>query len=397
MIKIKKIKFRNILNSAGNIALEIEILTDKNISEKASTPSAIVPGRREVVATSDFENKDLKELVEKISNIEIENQKIFDKILEGYIDKLGANICLALSLAFARVSAKNEKKSLVQYISEQANYNVKKISPIPLITVFSGGIHDKSIKGSMQNIMLSVDVHPFSNAVRAITKIYTVIEDKLKEKKLLKGYGASSGMIVEKMTTNEKFEMIEKVIKNLNYEKEVSIAIDVAAEHFYENGNYIYEGRAISSEQLNDILSQYVKNYNITYVEDPFHFSDEKWWKIFKQNNPNILTVGDDLFATQDKYIDRELANGIIIKMNQVGTLTGTITAFKKSKSEKMLTCVSQRSIETEDTFMCDLAVALNSEYIKIGGPRRGDRIIKYNRLLRLEERILYNENSNFR
>lgn len=388
MIKIKKIKFRNILNSAGNIALEIEILTDKNISEKASTPSAIVPGRREVVATSDFENKDLKELVEKISNIEIENQKIFDKILEGYIDKLGANICLALSLAFARVSAKNEKKSLVQYISEQANYNVKKISPIPLITVFSGGIHDKSIKGSMQNIMLSVDIHPFSNAVKAIVEIYTDIESQPKEQNVLKGYGNSSGMIVEKMTTNEKIDVIENTIKKLNYEKDVSIAIDVAAEHFYENGNYVYEGELIKPEQLNETLREYVQNHNITYVEDPFHFRDEKWWKIFKQENPNILVVGDDLFATQDKYIDSRLANGIVIKMNQVGTLTGSINAFQKARSEKMITCVSHRSIETEDTFMCDLAVALNAEYIKIGGPRRGDRVTKYNQLLRLEEKI---------
>lgn len=386
MIKIEKIRFRNILNSAGNIALEVEITTDKNISEKASIPSAIIQGKREVFATNNLKNRNLNELLKKICNTEIQDQKMFDSILNEYIDKLGVNICLSLSLAFARVSAKNEQSSLVRYICEQANYKMKKISPTPLVAIFSGGVHNK--KDSIQNIMLCVDIHPFSNAVKAIVEIYTDIENQLKEQNVLKGYGNSSGMIVEKMTTNEKIDMIENTIKKLNYERDVSIAIDVAAEHFYENGDYVYEGKLIKPEQLKGILSEYVQNHNITYVEDPFHFRDEKWWKIFKQENPNILVVGDDLFATQDKYIDSRLANGIVIKMNQVGTLTGSINAFQKARSEKMITCVSHRSIETEDTFMCDLAIALNAEYIKIGGPRRGDRVAKYNQLLRLEEKI---------
>ena len=386
MIKIEKIKFRNILNSAGNIALEVEITTDKNISENASIPSEIIQGKREIFATNNIKNRDLNELLKKICNTEIQDQKMFDSILNEYIDELGVNICLSLSLAFARVSAKNEQNSLVRYICKQANHKMKRKSPTPLVAIFSGGVHNK--KDSIQNIMLCVDIHPFSNAVKAIVEIYTDIESQLKEQNVLKGYGNSSGMIVEKMTTNEKIDVIENTIKKLNYEKDVSIAIDVAAEHFYENGNYVYEGELIKPEQLNETLREYVQNHNITYVEDPFHFRDEKWWKIFKQENPNILVVGDDLFATQDKYIDSRLANGIVIKMNQVGTLTGSINAFQKARSEKMITCVSHRSIETEDTFMCDLAVALNAEYIKIGGPRRGDRVAKYNQLLRLEEKI---------
>ena len=128
----------------------------------------------------------------------------------------------------------------------------------------------------------------------------------------------------------------------------------------------------------------YISKYNITYIEDPFDAYDEKCW-IKLKSNYNKLIVGDDLFATQDKYINNKLANSIVIKMNQVGTLSGTMKAFEKAGFQKMETCVSQRSIETEDTFMCDLAVALNADYIKIGGPRRGDRISKYNRLLRLE------------
>ena len=386
MIKIKEIEFRNILNSVGKIALEVQMTTDRGISEIASTPSAIIPGRREVLSTNILGNDLLNKLLEEIYNIEIENQKEFDNILNNYIEKIGTNICLALSLAFARVFAKNEKITLVEYIYKQSNIQNENISPKPLVTIFSGGVHSEKAKGSIQNIMISVNIHPFSKAVKAITEIYTDIENKLKQKNLLKGYGASSGMIVDNMSTNEKFEMVTKSIEELKLNKEVSIAIDVAAEHFYKNGKYIYEENMVDSEELNEIFVEYIRKYNITYIEDPFDSADEKWWKKFREENPNILLVGDDLFATQEKYINNKLANGIIIKMNQVGTLTGTINAFKKARCEKMLTCVSHRSIETEDTFMCDLAVALNAEYIKIGGPRRGDRITKYNRLLRLEE-----------
>ncbi len=234
--------------------------------------------------------------------------------------------------------------------------------------------------------MIAVNIHPFSKAVKLIMEIYSYIENELKKKDILKAYGSSSGMIVEKMMIEEKFSMVMDAIKTLKYEKEVSIAIDVAAEHFFENEVYTYQGKNINSKGLNDILNQYIKKYNITYIEDPFDSDDEEYWRKMKTKHKNTDIVGDDLFATQDKYINNELANGIIIKMNQVGTLTGTIKAFIKAKKENMITCVSQRSIETEDTFMCDLAVALNSDYIKIGGPRRGDRIAKYNRLLRLEE-----------
>ena len=276
--------------------------------------------------------------------------------------------------------------TLVEYIRKIANYHIKNSSPIPLVAIFSGGIHNQEEKGSIQNIMVAVDIHPFSKSVPVITEIYTDIENEVKRRNILKYYGASSGMVVPRLTEEEKMKMLEETIKRLHYEKYVSIAIDVAAEHFYKNENYEYNGQILNSQKLDDILMGYIQKYNITYVEDPFDSDDIQYWKLIKLQNPNIAIVGDDLFATQDKYINSELANGIIIKMNQVGTLTDTINAFLKAKRENMVTCVSQRSIETEDTFMCDLAVALGSTYIKIGGPRRGDRIAKYNRLLRLEE-----------
>ncbi|MCI8445856.1 MAG: hypothetical protein HFH31_00010 [Bacilli bacterium] len=386
MIKIKEIKIREILNSVGKKAVEVEIRTYNNIRAISSSPSAIIPGKREVVTTNEVNENKLNEMINEICDRKLENQEEFDSILDNYMRELGSNICLPFSLAFARVMAQVQNLTLVEYIEKVANYKKQRKSPIPLIAIFSGGVHNQKEKGSIQNIMLAVDIHPFSKAIPAITDIYSYIENELKKKDILKAYGQSSGMIVEEITIDEKFKMVSDTIKTLNYENEVSIAIDVAAEHFFKGDIYIYQGKAMKSQELNDILNQYNKKYNITYIEDPFDSKDEEYWKKMKSEHKAISIVGDDLFATQDKYINNELANGIIIKMNQVGTLTGVITAFCKAKKENMTTCVSQRSIETEDTFMCDLAVALNATYIKIGGPRRGDRIAKYNRLLRLEE-----------
>lgn len=386
MVKIKSIKVREILNSVGKKAVEVEMITDNNIKAISSSPSAIIPGRREVITTNETSKSKLNEMIDEIYNRNLEKQKEFDSLLDGYMKELGSNVCLPFSLAFARIMAQLQNITLVEYIGKLANYKLEKNSTIPLIAIFSGGVHNHKENGSIQNIMIAVNIHPFSKAIQAITEIYSYIEEKLKKEDILKAYGQSSGMIVENMSIDEKFKMLLNAIKILNYEKEVSVAIDVASEHFFKDKTYIYQGKTKNSEELSNILNEYIEKYNITYIEDPFDSSDEKYWKKMRLEYKNINIVGDDLFATQDKYINSEFANGIVIKMNQVGTLTGTIKAFYKAKKENMITCVSQRSIETEDTFMCDLAVALNATYIKIGGPRRGDRIAKYNRLLRLEE-----------
>lgn len=386
MIKIKEIKIREILNSAGKKALEVEMIADNKIKAIGSAPSAIMPGKREVITTKETCKNILNKMLYEICNKRLENQEEFDEILERYMQELGSNICLPFSLTFARIMAQAQNLTLVEYIAKIANSRTKRKSPIPLVAIFSGGVHNQKENGSIQNIMIAVNKHPFSKAIPPIIEIYSYIETELKKKDILKGYGQSSGMIVEEMTTDEKFEMVSKTIKKLNYEKEVTIAIDVAAEHFFKDDSYTYQGKKMKSQELSQILKDYIEKYNITYLEDPFDSNDEVYWRKIKSEYKKMDIVGDDLFATQDKYINRELASGMVIKMNQVGTLTGTIKAFYKAKREDMTTCVSQRSIETEDTFMCDLAVALDATYIKIGGPRRGDRIAKYNRLLRLEE-----------
>lgn len=387
-MKLKKLDIYEILNSAGKKAIEVEVTTDNDIKAIASVPSAIIPGEREVNRT-DIKNYDnniyYKQLENKIINTNM-TQSELDNVLQEYLKKLGSDICLAISLSFARVNAKEKKIPLVQYISQELKYETKYNIPKALVTVFSGGVHNLQGVKTLQNIMIIVNEDTFNKTEETILKIYGKIERKLKSKKILDGYGASSGMIVNKLTIVEKFELITRTINEMNLNSKVSLAVDVAAEHLLNEKTllYDYEGSTINTEQLKSKLQEYINRYNITFMEDPFDSKDEKTWRLFKENNPKLYLVGDDIFATQSKFINDKIANGIVIKMNQAGTLTNTLETIKKAKELKMATCVSHRSIETEDTFMCDLSVAIDSEYIKIGGPRRGDRIIKYNRLKRL-------------
>ena len=199
MIKIKEIKVRNILNSEGRDALEVEMLTEDNIKAIASSPSAIIPGRREILTTSHIHMNSLNQMIEEIYCKEFNSQSDFDNFLNQYMEKLGTNVCLPFSLAYARICAKNQNMTLVEHIRKIANYHVKNSSPIPLVAIFSGGIHNQEEKGSIQNIMVAVDIHPFSKSVPVITEIYTDIENEVKRRNILKYYGASSGMVVPRL------------------------------------------------------------------------------------------------------------------------------------------------------------------------------------------------------
>lgn len=186
MIKIKEIKTREILNSVGKKAIEVEIRTENNIRVISSSPSAIIPGKREVITTNKGNESKLNEMIHEVCNRGLENQEEFDSILDSYMQELGSNICLPFSLAFARVMAQVQNLTLVEYIQKVANYKKQRKSPIPLIAIFSGGVHNQKEKGSIQNIMLAVDVHPFSKAIKSITEIYSYIENELKKKDILK-------------------------------------------------------------------------------------------------------------------------------------------------------------------------------------------------------------------
>lgn len=385
MLKIKEIKIRKILNSGGKLAIESSVILNKNIIGIASAPSAIIAGKREVFSTNvtDIYSIKLNELIIELKNIKQLNQINIDNILNKYLNILGSDICLSLSLAFARALSKYKNLSLIEYIEKETQIKSNYKAPFPLVAVFSGGVHGKKDKGTLQQIMMSVNTNRFDSAIEIILNIYNDIEKYLKENDYYIDLGASSGFVVKNMTTEQQFDLLQNTIDKYNYDN-VSIAIDVASEHLKENNYYVYQGKKYNDIQFAKLLQNYKNNYNITFIEDPFDSEEKENWISFRNNNKDIDIVGDDLFATQSQYLDINEANSIIIKMNQAGTLSKTLETIIKAKKMGIKLCVSHRSYETEDTFMCDLAVAVNSEYIKIGGPRRGDRVSKYNRMLKI-------------
>lgn len=383
-MKIKNINIRQILNSGGKPAIEVKLTLNNRIYGIASSPSAIIPGKREVNTTeyNNLKSSSLLNFINKIYKIRNITQQKLDEYLNENIKEMGSDITLAISLAFARAIANSKKISLIHYITNLTNITSHNNSPYPLVAIFSGGVHSNNTKDSLQQIMITINTNNFNEAIDIILNIYNTIEKNLKENNYFVELGSSSGFIVKNINTEEQLTILTKTINDLGYKNIVSIAIDVAAEHLRYNNNYKFEDKTYSPDEFYNLIQYLVKEYSISFVEDPFDLNDQNQWIKLKNNNKDIIIVGDDLFSTQSQYINPNTANGIVIKMNQVGTLSKTLETIYTAKQNNIKLCVSHRSLETDDTFMCDLAVAINSEFIKIGGPRRNDRIVKYNRLL---------------
>lgn len=382
MKKIKDIVLRKILNSGGKYTIQAEIVLTKNIKGIASAPSAIIPGRREVETTNfdSINSMHLDNLKKQLLKLKNPNQMKVDNILENNIETLGSDLCLSISLAFARASANYYKVSLINYIEKLSGIKSEYKAPIPLVAIFSGGVHGE-LSDSLQQIMLLVNEENFDKAVSSILKVYDNVENFLKKNNYFLELGASSGFITKNLSVDEQFNILNNTIKKFDL-KNSSIGIDVAAEHLIVDNFYYYQGKKYDIDSFYNLINDYKMKYRLSFIEDPFDSDADEYWIKFKNSNSEIAIVGDDLFATQSKFINSTEANTIIIKMNQAGTLSKTIDAIIEAKKQGVKLCVSHRSLETEDTFMCDLAVATNSDFIKIGGPRRGDRIAKYNRLL---------------
>ncbi len=211
------------------------------------------------------------------------------------------------------------------------------------------------------------------------------MQEFLVQNNLLKGLAASSGFLVKALTVDEEFAFLQRIIQKSEWKDNLSIAIDVAAEHLWENGMYRFYNKYYSPDKFEDLLYSYIKKYSISVIEDPFYYNDVRNWKsLYERIGNEIEILSDDYSATQIQYLDESISTGLIIKMKQVGTLSTTLMLVSRIKSMDLKTCVSHRSCETEDTFICDLAIAIDSDYIKIGAPCRGDRVEKYNRLIRL-------------
>ena len=409
MAKIKNIKGRQVFDSRGNPTVEAEVFLENNISATAISPSGASTGAFEA---HELRDNDKNKFLGKSVNIAVENingkiskelkdldsndQKNIDKVLlnlDGSENKtnLGANATLAVSLANSKCSALSQKKSLYKYLGNDFSL------PIPLMNIINGGAHaDNDL--NIQEFMIRPD--SARNFMDAIEKCYIVIQNLkkiLKSKKMLTNVGDEGGFAPSINTNEQALELITNSIEksNLKPGKDMVICLDVAAnELINQKGEYSIQSKNFTS--IEDNINYYKKltsNYPIKSIEDPFAEEDwNSWNKITKEIGKNVQIVGDDLFVTNserlNKGIQEKSANCILVKPNQIGTLTETLEVISIAKAANFNTIISHRSGDTEDTFIADLATATMASQIKTGSLARSERVAKYNRLLRIEEEL---------
>jgi len=406
MVKILAVRARQILDSRGSPTVECDIKTSAGLS-RASVPSGASTGVHEALELRDhgktfFGQSVLnavdnvnKKIGPKLKGLDPADQKEIDKLLlhlDGTANKskLGANALLAVSLANARAGALAEGVPLYEHVA--CSYGTKKISmPIPAFNIINGGKHAGNKIDIQEYMVIPVGAKNFSHALQMGSEIYHALKQKLQNDfgKMATNVGDEGGFAPPYTCVEEPLEAISSVIDKLGYTKEAKLGMDCAASTFWKGGKYLIEGKECTADQLRDLYENLVKTYPLISIEDPFmeedfeHFAELKRWT-------NVQVVGDDLLCTNPKRINAAIAkrscNCLLLKVNQIGTLSEACKAAALARSDKWNIMVSHRSGETEDSFIADLSVGLASTFIKSGAPCRGERLAKYNQLLRIEE-----------
>ena len=404
-MKIKEIQAREILDSRSNPTIEVKMILDDGSYSISSVPSGASTGSKEALELRDkdvrYHGKGVLKAVENVNNkiaplligMELNQSEIDKKMLEldGTENKsnLGANAILGVSLCTLKCLAKVENKELFEYVSDGI-YNM----PIPMINVINGGAHaDNNL--DIQEFMLVPVQNTEKERIRCASEIFITLKGLLKEMKLSTGVGDEGGF-APNLDSNEKaLDLLVDAIKKSNYipGKDVYLALDCAASEFFDNGLYHIDNKNLTKDELLDYYIYLIKKYPIISIEDPFEENDyDSFRKISENFNNKIMIVGDDLFVSSAKYLEQginnQAGNAILLKANQVGTITEFFQTIKLAKENNYKTIISHRSGETLDTFIADLGVGLNIDFIKTGSVSRGERIAKYNRLMEIEEKL---------
>lgn len=417
MSKIKKILARQILDSRGNPTVEAEVHTDSGFVGRASVPSGASTGKHEAVELRDNDDDIYlgKGVLNAVSNIntlindnlrglDVSNQMLIDTTmidLDGTPNKsnLGANSLLAVSLACAKSAANESNQSLFQYIGGNEAIQL----PIPMMNILNGGAHADNHIDFQEFMVMPLGANSFSEALRMGTEIFHHLKVQLKENGYSTNVGDEGGFAPNLSSNEEAIEILLKAIKSSGYiaGSDIYIAIDAAASEFYDEKQNIYTinqlgEKKMTSLEMVDLWEDLVNKYPLISIEDGLHEDDWEGWKeLTKRIGNKVQLVGDDLFVTNvdrlSKGIKSSTANSILIKVNQIGTLSETISAVNMAHSNGYTSVMSHRSGETEDTVIADLAVALNCGQIKTGSLSRSDRIAKYNQLIRIEEQLSVN------
>ncbi len=408
MAKIEDVLALEILDSRGNPTVEVTLKLDNGVFATAKVPSGASTGEREALELRDgdkkrYQGKGILKVIKNILTIikpAIKGMEPFDQMaidkklieLDGTETKsrLGANAILAVSLAVAHASAKTLNMPLYKYIGGVDT----PVIPVPMLNVLNGGKHADTNVDFQEYMIVPAGLKSFKEALQASVEIYHTLKSILKEKSLVTSIGDEGGFAPNLKNNEEPLQLLFMAIEKAGYKpgKEIYLAIDPASSEFYSNGKYNLkdEGRKLNSEQMIDLYESLIKSYPLINIEDGLAENDWDGWVQLKERlGSKTQLVADDLTVTNTKYIKKALemdaANSVLIKLNQIGTLTETMEAIRMVRSHGWTAVVSHRSGETDDTTIADLAVGANTGFIKTGSPARGERVSKYNRLLEIE------------
>lgn len=402
---------REILDSRGNPTVEVEVFLEDGTIGHAAVPSGASTGAFEACELRDgdkarYGGKGVLKAVENVNSIigpaiqgfDATEQAAIDKLmisLDGTDNKskLGANAILGVSMAVARAAAKSLDLPLYQYLG---GFNAKEL-PVPMMNILNGGAHADNNVDIQEFMIMPVGAESFTEALRSCAEVYHTLKTVLKGKGLSAGVGDEGGFAPNLESNEEALEVICEAIKAAGYEpgKDFKLAIDAASSEFYKDGKYDLagEGKIKTAEEMVDFYEYLVGKYPIVSIEDGLAEEDWDGWKVLTDRlGKKVQLVGDDLFVTNSKRlakgIDMGVANSILVKVNQIGTLTEAFEAMELAKRSGYTCVVSHRSGETEDAIIADVAVAVNAGQIKTGAPARSERVAKYNQLLRIEENL---------
>jgi enolase len=418
MAKIAKIAGREIIDSRGNPTVEVDIKLDDGTLGRAAVPSGASTGSREALELRDGDKKRFagKGVLKAVSNIndiiapkltglEITKQQDIDDLmikLDGtdFKSSLGANAILGVSLACAKAGSNSNKLPVYEYVREI--YNIKSneyVLPVPLMNIINGGEHADNNVDLQEFMIVPVSAPSFREALRMGCEVFHSLKKVLNEKGYATGVGDEGGFAPNLKSNAQALEVICEAVKAVGYEvgRDIVFALDVAASELYENNEYTFEGevkeKVKTSKDMIAFYEDLLKEYPVISIEDGLSESDWDGWKVLTEKmKSRVQLVGDDLFVTNTKIfkngIDKGVANSILIKVNQIGSLSETVSAVQMAYKAGYTAVMSHRSGETEDSIIADLAVALNTGQIKTGSASRTDRICKYNQLLRIEEEL---------
>jgi len=411
MSKIKAIKAREVLDSRGNPTVECDVITDKGVF-RAMVPSGASAGVHEAIELRDGDkryqgkgvhkavahiNHDISEMLVGIDagdQVDIDEDMIELDATENK-GSMGANAILAVSIACCKAGAAEKNQSIYQYIGDLFKVKPNTL-PVPMCNVINGGKHAGQENDIQEHMIMPVGAVSFTEGIRMVSETYHHLSKILKKK-----FGAGATLIGDEGgfaptqlgTVNERLDIVTEAAKAAGYEKEIVFTLDPASSEFFEKGKYTVGKRKMSGGEMIDLYSDLIGTYPIVSIEDGLAEDDwDSWKEMTKKLGKKIQIVGDDLFVTNTKRIKQgiklDAANSVLIKLNQIGTVTETLNAIKMAFDNKWTAVVSHRSGETEDSFIADLVVGVNAGQIKTGAPARSDRNAKYNQLLRIEEEL---------